>query len=210
MISVALTQRILRDDRHGEERDGLDRRWHRFLRACGLVGVPVPNDATAALSVAARCAVGGLILTGGGDLAEFGGDAAERDRTERALLDWAVTNRVPTLGVCRGMQQIAYVFGSRLVGCTGHAGVRHLVTTGDAGGSPLWRGVLGRSVNSYHDLAVESVRRPLEVAARCGGVIEALAHDHLPVAGVMWHPEREAQPDEADVRLFRRLFEERA
>ena len=45
----------------------------------------------------------GLVLTGGEDI----GKNKNRDQTEVNLLNWALKNSLPILGICRGMQLIA-------------------------------------------------------------------------------------------------------
>jgi putative glutamine amidotransferase len=193
---VAVTQRVTIDPRHGERRDALDQRWTRFLTACGLVPLLVPNDLDAALSLLAETPVRGLLLTGGNTLAAYGGDAPERDRVEMEALGFARARRMPVLGVCRGMQVLLHAFGVPLAPVTGHAGGAHPLTG-------------GRTVNSFHDFAAVHAGGPLTITARAAdGVIEAVAHPTERIRGVMWHPERVETFDDDDVTLVRQLFRE--
>lgn len=198
MTLVAITQRVVTDPATEERRDALDRRWHVFLAAAGLGALPVPNDAAAALALVQAVDPAGLILSGGGDLAAFGGDAADRDATEAALLGWAERRRKPAIGVCRGMQQIVQLGGGRIERLDGHVRERHRLR---------FRG-RSVSVNSFHELAVTAVpERDFEVLARApGGTIEAVRHRTLQRTGIMWHPEREAPFAEHDLALFRWTF----
>jgi len=111
MTLVAVTQRVAVEPRHGERRDCLDQAWTRFLLACGLTPMPAPNQQEAALALCTTAPVAGIVLTGGNDLAAYGGDAPERDATEGALIDLAARRGWPVLGVCRGMQMIQERFG---------------------------------------------------------------------------------------------------
>src|SRR5271165_6978792 len=104
MKTVAITQRVEVVPGFGERRDCLDQAWTRFLAACGLLPVLVPNVTDVALALCERANVSGVLLTGGNDLAALGGDAPERDAVENALLDFAEQHKLPVLGVCRGMQ----------------------------------------------------------------------------------------------------------
>ncbi len=196
MRLVGITQRALPPTEFGESRDALDVRWPVFLAACGLTGIPLPNVADIALKTANCFTRGGIILTGGGDLAAYGGNSPHRDETEARLLRWALTHDVPVLGVCRGMQMILHAFGSVLSPVNRHAGTRHRVE-GES---------LSRTVNSYHRWAATDVKAPLSVLARHGHVIEAIQHREAPLTGVMWHPERESAPNPQDVTMFRELF----
>jgi N5-(cytidine 5'-diphosphoramidyl)-L-glutamine hydrolase len=193
MSIVGITQRSLPQTESGELRYGLDSRWFSFLAACGLVPVPLPNLAGPAVHTARALPVGGLVLSGGEDLASYGGPSPGRDGTERALLGWAMASGVPVLGVCRGAQLLLDAFGEKLAPVDGHVATRHVISG-------------GRSVNSYHRYAARSVTGPLRVTAAGGGVVEAFEHRHARVGGIMWHPEREDSPDPEDVALFRRLL----
>ena len=104
MKLLAVTQRVAVLPDRGERRDCLDQAWSRFLSACGLLPVLMPNVTSVALELCAQTNVAGLLLTGGNDLAAVGGDAPERDATENALLDMAEQQHLPVIGVCRGMQ----------------------------------------------------------------------------------------------------------
>lgn len=199
---VAVTQRVLVDPVHGERRDALDQRWPVFLDACGLTAVPVPNNPRLAVAYVRRLEVCGVLLTGGNDLAVLGGDAPERDAAEIALLRLAADG-LPVLGICRGLQLTLDYFGARPAAVSGHVATRHeLAFQGRA-----------RQVNSYHGYGVTAAAvsalpgQPLEVtAASSDGIVEAVRHRTLPIAGLMWHPERETPFDPADIALFRTFF----
>jgi putative glutamine amidotransferase len=69
--------------------------------------------------------VGGLVLTGGGDVdpALYGGELelakgvdGDRDKLERLLLREAREQRMPTLCICRGLQIANVAFGGSLIG----------------------------------------------------------------------------------------------
>ena len=104
MKTVAVTQRVAVVPERDERRDCLDQEWSRFLAACGLLPLLLPNVAEVALRLCGQIELAGLLLTGGNDLVAVGGDAPERDTTENALLDLAERSRLPVVAVCRGMQ----------------------------------------------------------------------------------------------------------
>ncbi|GAB1644047.1 gamma-glutamyl-gamma-aminobutyrate hydrolase family protein [Krasilnikovia sp. MM14-A1259] len=196
MIPVGITQRLLPPDEFGERRSALDVRWPRLLARCGLAAVPLPPDETLAVAVAEAASVAGLLLSGGEDLARYGGPAPERDAAERALLDWALRTGRPVLGVCRGMQVVVDRFGGVLHPVDGHVAARHEVA------------VDGRSrmVTCYHRWAARAVPDPCTVTARRGDVVEAVRLTGTRVHGIMWHPEREDPPDEADLAMIRSVL----
>lgn len=200
MKKVAITQRVSVVPAYGERRDCLDQRWSTLLAACGLLPVLLPNHSETALALCDAADVAGVVLTGGGDLAEYGGDVPERDTVEYALLDWAERRELPVLGVCRGMQVIQRRFGIALQRVEGHVVQRQIIRID---GEP-------REVNSYHRLAAFESRPPLKVwAVADDGVIEAIRHSSCPITGIMWHPERCRPFSLADVALFREVFQVR-
>lgn len=197
MKTIGITQRVSVIPDYGERRDSLDQAWTKFLAACDLLPVLLPNVTEAALALCEITSVGGLVLTGGNDLAEFGGDAPERDATENALLDWAEQHNLPVLGVCRGMQMIQRRFGVPLERVEGHVSCSQQIRVA---GEP-------RDVNSYHCFGAFESRPPLEAwAMAADGVVKAVRHASRPVTGIMWHPERCAPFASADVALFRQMF----
>lgn len=197
MKAVAITQRVSVVPAYGERRDCLDQAWTRFLTACGLLPLLLPNATEAALALCEGADITGLVFTGGNDLATLGGDAPERDAVENAMLDLAVRRRLPILGVCRGMQVIQQRFAIPLHRVEGHVAERQIIRID---GEP-------REVNSYHHFASFDSRPPLDVwAVADDGVVKAIRHSAQPIVGIMWHPERFTPFSSADVVLFRKLF----
>jgi N5-(cytidine 5'-diphosphoramidyl)-L-glutamine hydrolase len=200
MRMVAITQRVTVVPEHGERRDCLDQAWPRFLAACGLLPLAVPNVEEVALAMVRDANVAGLVLTGGNDLAALGGDAPERDATENALLDAAESRGLPVLAVCRGMQLVQQRCAIPLLRVEGHVTRRQTIRID---GEPA-------EVNSYHRFAASESQPPLDVwAVAADGVVKAVRHSARPITGIMWHPERNTPFAPADVLLFRRVFEAR-
>jgi len=198
MRMVAITQRVAVVPGHGERRDCLDQAWPRFLAACGLLPLAVPNVWDVALAMVRSADVAGLVLTGGNDLAALGGDAPERDATENALLDAAEARGLPVLAVCRGMQLIQHRHGIALSRVEGHVTRRQTIA------------IRGESaeVNSYHCFGARESRPPLDVwAVAADGVVKAIRHASRPITGIMWHPERNSPFAADDIALFRSVFE---
>lgn len=198
MKIVAVTQRVAVVPEYGERRDCLDQAWVRFIAACGLLPLPLPNVVDVALTMFRRSDVAGLVLTGGNDLAALGGDAPERDATENALLQDAESRGLPVIGVCRGMQVIQQRHAVPLRRIHGHVILRQTIE------------IEGREseVNSYHNFGASETRAPLNAWAHArDGIIKAIRHSEQPVTGIMWHPERATPFAARDIALFRGVFE---
>jgi N5-(cytidine 5'-diphosphoramidyl)-L-glutamine hydrolase len=197
MKTIAITQRVAVIPQYGERRDCLDQAWARFVAACGLLPLPVPNVPQVALSLFERADIAGLLLTGGNDLTSLGGDAPERDATENALVDAAQARGLPVLGVCRGMQLIQQRHAVPLDRVEGHVTPSQII---QINGEPM-------TVNSYHCFAARESRVPLEVwAVAADGVVKAVRHTARPVTGIMWHPERQTPFCASDIALFHSVF----
>jgi len=195
---VLVSQRVDAIAERAERRDALDQRWTRFLEACGLLPILLPNVTTRLDDYLAIDGVSGIILTGGNDLAGLGAeDVTERDRLEAALIDTALRRKLPLLGICRGMQAIQRAFGVPLVAVPGHvSAVQQIRFDGRT-----------ESVNSYHNFGSLESLPPLRTRAHAAdGVVEAIDHEHAPLLGIMWHPERMDPFAGRDLQLFRTHF----
>lgn len=198
MKKIFYTQRVEVIESYGERRDCADQNIPRFLQASGYLPFPVPNVIEDLDSYLKEANPDGILLTGGNSLVCYGGSAEERDRTDEQIICWAVKNRIPMYGFCRGMQSILVYFGVKLEQVKNHAGVRHIVK-GDWG---------KRIVNSYHNQAATQVNDQFIVTASGeDGVIEAIEHKEYPIAASMWHPEREVPFAAEDMQRVQELYQ---
>ena len=197
MKRVVVSQRVDVVEKYDERRDALDQRWTGLLAKCGFAALPAPNQPAVAADLADDPAVAGILLTGGNDLAKYGGNAPERDATDRRLIEFALQKNLPLLGVCRGMQSVQDHFGIPLARVEGHVCASQEIA------------IDGRrtTVNSYHCFGSRSSSAELEVwAVSDDGVVKAVRHTHRKVLCVMWHPERFAAFREDDLAMFRGFF----
>lgn len=197
MKLVIVSQRVDEIPLRGEKRDTLDQRLVAWLHSMNMLAVPVPNQFVIQdpeiLNVwLKKMRPDGVILSGGNDI----GECHERDMTEVALLEYAAQLSLPVLGICRGMQMLAWRSGSSLQVVEHHAGTRHRVI-----------GAINAEVHSYHHFAIDSCPADYEILCRSeDGIIEAIRHRHLPWEGWMWHPERELHMASTDYHHLTSLF----
>lgn len=198
MKPVVFTQRVEVVESYNERRDCADQRITKFIKECGYLPLPIPNNAEMAKYFLEEVRPTGIILTGGNSLVKYGGDAPERDETDRECIKFAIEEETPLYGFCRGMQSVLDFFGNELVDVNGHVAVRHWVA--GAGG--------GLEVNSYHNQGCIGVRTgELEVLLHSeDGVAEKIRHKALPIVATMWHPEREDPFRDVDLNMVRELF----
>lgn len=98
--------------------------------------------------------------------------------------------KIPILGVCLGMQGIAYCFGGRVIKARipMHGKVSIIQHDGKGGFKGLPQDL---EVMRYHSLVAEKGNLPkiLEISAQADGEIMGLRHKKYPIEGVQFHPE---------------------
>ena len=152
----------------------------------------------------------GLVIGGGDDIGAelYGGQVTpdvridpERDKLELKLLEWALPQGLPILGICRGSQMINVALGGTLhtdihavyVEAPRMRTVLPKKTVHIAEGSRLDR-ILACNpcrVNALHHQSVDRVGRGLKVVARDeSGIVQATEGTGPNfLIGVQWHPE---------------------
>lgn len=197
MKFIFTSQRIDRIEGYNEIRDSLDERWGTLLLECGFNILPVPNNKDILLKMMKHIEASGVLLTGGSNLFKYGGVWKNRDEVDRVLLDFAIENKLPLLGVCRGMQSIVDYFGGTLREIKSHVSIRHKI-----------QGQINRNVNSYHGMAIDMLPPFLEpIALSLDGCVEAIKHREHKILGIMWHPERENPYSNEDIKLIKNFFD---
>ena len=203
MKLVVVSQRVDAYPDRRERRDAIDQRLVTFLLAAEFLPVPVPNRLFSRTpdNQLAPDGLGdwlqtlkpnAIVLSGGNDI----GNCIERDLTESYLLDYASVNRIPLLGICRGMQMMGVFAGTKLKLVSGHVGSRHHIN-----------GRISGEVNSFHKQSLVDCPSEYEVLATAeDNEIEAIGHKSLPWQGWMWHPEREESFNILDIKRLKLLF----
>jgi putative glutamine amidotransferase len=177
----------------------------------------------------------GLLLGGGSDVApeRYGQERLpnaalqldeERDNTEFPLLDNALRDGAPILGICRGLQVVNVGLGGTLIqdlpsqrpsdvvhDDSGKNRTNRIHSVKVLGGTRLSEiaGVVEIDVNSRHHQAVERPADGLIVSAKGpDDVIEAIeASDGRWLVAVQWHPEN-LTDDAVSQNLFREFVAE--
>ncbi|KAF6628183.1 gamma-glutamyl-gamma-aminobutyrate hydrolase family protein [Paenibacillus polymyxa] len=197
MTLIAVTQRVDKVEAYQERRNSLDQRWITFLEACHCLPLILPNNKNTVHFLLQEVQVSGILLTGGGDLESLGGQTPERDEVENRLIQYAIQNQIPLLGICRGMQVIQHYFGVQLYKIIGHDGQEHDISWGN---KEVRR-------NSFHNYGTRDSCDGLEKMAWADdGVIEAVRHLDYPICGLMWHPERNTPFNLRDVEFITHFF----
>lgn len=208
MKLIGLSHRVDFIESYGERRDSIDQSWYKFVTSLGAVPLPLPNlldESTTFLLN--RLKLNAIILTGGNSLSNLdpqARDAApERDEVEIKLIEYAIENKIPLIGVCRGMQIINQYLGGGLTKINGHVAVRHQIISEDS----TYR--LPKNVNSFHNWTIPSngLAQPLIALAKDEvGNIEAYRSKEHKILGITWHPEREQPFLVSDIQLIKSII----
>jgi putative glutamine amidotransferase len=211
----------------------MNSRYYLAAAEAGAVPVMIPLfDEDFDTLHAAYQRLDGLLLAGGVDLdpAGFGEERhprlgrtdRARDVVELALAKWAIADRKPVLGLCRGHQVLNVALGGTLwqdIEAQVPEAIKHdyFPTAGYARdflahevavepGSRLHAAFQAPSVsvNSMHHQAVKHLAPALQASAHSSdGLVEAVesGSEHF-LVGVQWHPEVFEQSDAGTRRLF--------
>jgi gamma-glutamyl-gamma-aminobutyrate hydrolase PuuD len=195
----------------------------RYLARPGMMPILIPDLEPERLQELLRD-MDGFVLQGGVDVSpetyghkfldreKWPGDA-HRDHYELKILEFAIANDRPVLGICRGCQLINVFFGGTLYQDLGtefgqksvhrdttlYDKVHHAIAFEPNGlleklyASELQRNPAPR-VNSVHHQGIRELGKDLKVEAICPDdlLVEAVAYKDLRqkfVLGVQWHPE---------------------
>lgn len=144
----------------------------------------------------------GVILEGGNDFYDY----------DIVITKYVYEKDIPTLGICLGMQTMAFLFGGSLLDFESDQHNKpeqlyaHDITIIES--SKLYE-ILRKKhvfVNSRHKSYIENTN--LFVSARNGNVIEAVEDTHKKFfIGVQYHPEDMITYDTVEARLFQKFIE---
>jgi len=208
-LKIGISLRIVSAANYLEKRDALSHDWTNFLEKIGIIPIFIPNTFSNIKLFLDELNLDGLILSGGDNIGEF----PERDNTEKSLLEYGINNKIPILGICRGMQLINTFYGGSITETTNkkHVKINHEINLLDTIKENFSNENL-ISVNSYHNniLTNDSLGNNLKSFAVCDfdNTVEGIIHTSDKIIGLMWHPER--SQDDFNKKLIKNIFNEKS
>ena len=155
----------------------------------------IPNIEESVQQYIKNLGVNVLIISGGDDLGVY----TRRDKTETLALEYAIQNKIPVIGICRGLQLIHRHYGGQLIKGDDAFIARHRATKHEI----AYKGEI-HEVNSYHTYQIEesSLSERFEITARCkaDNSIEAIQNNE--VLAMMWHPERDTEVAQWNTKII--------
>lgn len=105
----------------------------------------------------------------------------EMDELDKKIIDYAIKNKIPLLGICRGIQSInVFMGGSLKQDILNHNNENHFIYLNNK----------YYLVNSFHHQSIAKLAPDLEILAESlDHEIEIVKHRHLPIYGLAFHPE---------------------
>jgi len=137
----------------------------------------------------------GILLSGGNYKKN-----STRYQFQNFLLDYALKNDLPVLGICQGMQLIGVRFGSKLVKVENHVRTTHKLIN-------LSKQRFPKKCNSYHNYSLKDCPKNFYITTKApDGNIESIKHKNLTWEGWMWHPERDNKIDKINNYRLKKIF----
>ncbi len=209
MKKIGITLRVENVPNYAERRDCLDQKWNNIIFNLGCLPVLLPNvEPSYVKTIIQEMALDAIILSGGNSISVSGIDqqdiAPERDKFEHALIYESISQNIPMIGICRGMQVLNMYFGGELSKVNKHVGTRHSIKANED-----FNNLVPEDVNSYHNFCISNNQIGdgfIAFANDIDGYVEGFIHKTHKLAGIMWHPEREEQMLESDIQLLKKVL----
>lgn len=209
---IIITQRTDKIAPNDEIRDNLDTLWTTFFNRFNndkqtILLYPLPNFVDNLNAWVDAISPDGILLSGGNTISDE--VAVQRKNIELQLLDYAAIKNIPVLGVCRGMQMLAYWQKIPLVETQqNHIAVRHNILFNPIFSYPQ---KFTENVNSYHKFMIQQNSENLQIfdiiaTSENDNCIEMIKHKNKNIFGIMWHPEREENLKNFDKILVENVF----
>ena len=170
-MKIAITQRIDFVKNRNEYRDCVDQSLVKLIVSLGHIPLLISNVSLQDNNISLiekylnQFQPEGILISGGNDIGEY----PERDEIEEYLYNWAYKKNKPILGICRGMQLIGLLNGSKLKKVDEHVNISHVIinTLND---KKLVK-------NSYHNFSLSKCPKNFEVTYMSkDGEIESIKH----------------------------------
>lgn len=208
--------------------------YSRCIEKAGGIPVAIPVIESESYQNDLLSKLDGILFTGGSDIdpAKYnspfqrglGMVVPERDNFELTLLDDALKQKKPVLGICRGLQLLNVFCGGTLYQDIGRANITECEHAGHMApkehpshkvhlqkGSKVYAAFQKEeiAVNSFHHQTIERLGNNLIATGKSpDGLIEALEHTNYDfVVGVQWHPEMMSEVYPEQLALFKALID---
>ncbi len=188
MRNVLISQKFYLD-KHSQLNWMLENNWYKYFKNKKVNLVPLNYNTINYLKLSELKPLG-IIISGGNNLYNFKKSKENliRDKFEIKMIKFAIKNKVPLLGICKGFQLIAKIFKSKIIKINNHVRVNHKLKISD---KIFGEKVKTLKVNSYHNYAIRELPKVFDLIVRHKDrTIEIAKSNKLKILCLMFHPER--------------------
>lgn len=173
--------------------DFIDYYWINFFEKKKINFIILPNSINASNFILEKLKkkIDLIILSGGNDVNSKNKIIKNRLKIESLIIKFSIKNKLPILGVCRGMQVLNLFFGGSLIKLKKHMRNVHEIKYLD---NNIFIKKNKIKVNSFHNYGIKKNNlgnNLIPVALASDNSIEEFKHKKYKIYGTMWHPERE-------------------
>jgi putative glutamine amidotransferase len=207
MKKIAITQRLIENNSYYEIREALDINYCKFVQACGFLPIVLSYEVDFK-KYFDEIKIDGVMLTGGNDLNSINPNdlSKKRDDFEKEILEYCISEDIPILGICRGMQLIAEYFGSHLIKVENEVNTRSKLLVNETSKYVKELKEI-KEINSFHNFAIENLSNDFIVSAKNNvNIIKAIEHKNKKIFAQMWHSEREKKFKNEEISLIRNFY----
>ena len=208
---IAVTSRITYEKNYHEIRDAISHDLSFFFANQKFFFTIIPNVNIKPEIFFKNIPFDILILSGGDDVNLNNKNKNSRENTETNYLSFCIKNKIPVIGICRGMQFVNSYFGGKtsVDKDTTHLDKYHIVSS-----IKKYDFLPSQTfiVNSYHNNIININDLSSSLVPTCFAkdkTIESFVHKKYPILGIMWHPERNFNNDEINI-FFKKEFLKKA
>ena len=195
---IIVSMRPFTLDHIDETRDTVDQKLLNWIKEVGYVPLLLPNTHELISYLKNKqIKISGFVI-GGGEIKSN----SLRYRREKEILTYSIYNKIPTLGICHGMQMMSHFEGGKLSQIKNHVRTRHKIISKYKADNRY-----PQKVNSYHDYTIKKLPSSFDIICTCEkGSIEAIKHKKYKWMGWMWHPERDKVFNSKLLKISKNFF----
>lgn len=198
-MKIGITARFIYED--SIEKQFINSHYLNYINKAGFTPImlPISNCNLEELLNLCDC----FLITGGNDMHSkwynmpmhnsMKDVSIDMDILDKNVIEYAIKNNKPLLGICRGLQSLNVFLGGTLYqDIIGHKKIENGQIARLNGRGRFFKNILDEefSINSYHHQAIDKLADDLVSVIEADGIIEAVEHKSLDIYALQWHPER--------------------
>lgn len=119
----------------------------------------------------------------------------EVDMLDKSVIEYAMENNKPLMGICRGLQILNVVCGGNLIQHISNNSHKNIKDGAYLNLNKVDHPLVALlkndfMINSYHHQAINNLGKGLINLGVSDGIIELIHHEKYPIFAMQWHPEK--------------------